>query len=841
MDTSAESNIRRINTNSYPSNTEDDNLHAPEVSESTSGGSPSSPGGQTINMSDMSYSNTVYANKSPLDSNNNSNGSNATPMGINMAATSLGEKAKRRKHKNSKLGCPNCKKRRVKCSEDLPSCLNCRKHKVKCGYLDYTEDQLNELRQMKLQNEVDELTLNANNNTGAIVNPNEYKESRMDSTVKKQVKIIPRIPIAEKEHHQSKVASKPHRSYQSITQNFDNLLSDESHDNELPIIYPIYSIKKSNSLNNTDQQIRQETTQPVPTSNPPSSLQPSSQPLLPPSNPYWNLSEFNLEKTKPLPGAIIIPTKFIHKPRPNINHLQQLKSMVEAAGPSIQHGTFSLPQIRHVYRTWLTSFVYQAYTSELMFNCLLNLTTNYLISNCFHEKYRNLIKLGQNHQSGAIQLSNIRSICIVKSFKHYAKVIKDLRRMLNTNEDPDLVGSVSYILSLMSIYDPEATLNSINCFRDGLFSILNYNNNSLVKEGITPNLITVHLKLMTNIVRSIYLPSFNPGFLNEFRQMLIRFGELITSSIELQSQRYGNEAHNNEYFTFLKLKFDDLMNFTNDTINNFIPNVTANMSNLHVQQELLYDMIYRWVRLFPARLIAVRQSNDPFEQVLYLFYKVFKKSLYAIFPQVKFYFLRDFDSPLMLDVFAGDKDLDIFYHWLDNPINCNISHEIYSPMIPELKHMSSYLIRIITFFQMRLYLLYRFMVYEPIAKEKFPIDNVKEWREKIYDVELTRSEFNEVIGLSEFPIDNVKEWREKIYDVELTRSEFNEVIGLSEVQITSFLTQYIKKDNYPSITNDVKNGRYHDLDDDDINLDIDFSSLQPSGLLAGDYNIMTHM
>ncbi|KAG5420717.1 hypothetical protein I9W82_002598 [Candida metapsilosis] len=85
--------------------------------------------------------------KSPI-----SNESPQSPASTAAAAAAKAQldKQKRRKHKNSKLGCPNCKQRRVKCSEDLPSCLNCIKHKVECGYLKYTKEELEELKQAKL-------------------------------------------------------------------------------------------------------------------------------------------------------------------------------------------------------------------------------------------------------------------------------------------------------------------------------------------------------------------------------------------------------------------------------------------------------------------------------------------------------------------------------------------------------------------------------------------------------------------------------------------------------------------------------------------------------------------
>ena len=52
----------------------------------------------------------------------------------------------RRKHRNSHLGCGTCKKRRIKCDENLPSCHNCLKGKLHCAYLSMDVNQRNQLR-----------------------------------------------------------------------------------------------------------------------------------------------------------------------------------------------------------------------------------------------------------------------------------------------------------------------------------------------------------------------------------------------------------------------------------------------------------------------------------------------------------------------------------------------------------------------------------------------------------------------------------------------------------------------------------------------------------------------
>ncbi|CAH6718975.1 hypothetical protein CLIB1444_01S18690 [[Candida] jaroonii] len=56
------------------------------------------------------------------------------------------KKNTRRKHRNSHLGCGTCKKRRIKCDENLPSCLNCLKGKLHCAYLNLDSNARNALR-----------------------------------------------------------------------------------------------------------------------------------------------------------------------------------------------------------------------------------------------------------------------------------------------------------------------------------------------------------------------------------------------------------------------------------------------------------------------------------------------------------------------------------------------------------------------------------------------------------------------------------------------------------------------------------------------------------------------
>lgn len=70
------------------------------------------------------------------------------------------ERKSRRTHKNSRDGCPNCKAKRVKCSEELPECSNCVKRNSRCGYLDFPREKLEHIRQKNEKKEKKGVFLN---------------------------------------------------------------------------------------------------------------------------------------------------------------------------------------------------------------------------------------------------------------------------------------------------------------------------------------------------------------------------------------------------------------------------------------------------------------------------------------------------------------------------------------------------------------------------------------------------------------------------------------------------------------------------------------------------------
>lgn len=761
---------------------------------------------------------------------------------------------KRRKHKNSKLGCPNCKKRRVKCSEDLPQCINCIKHKVKCGYLDYTEDQLAELKRVKHQDSSTKVRLEDSSLTGSqstqgvdpimtLPIPNGQPQLSIDDEINNLS--ISNYKLGTNNsgnnnnntNNMNNILNFPQNT---ISQNFDNLLTVQP---DLSIIYPIYSIKNTNNnltydnlneftnnemntndINLYDYTMYQGNMHPSiigeggsfsndsesPTGpgvpSPSSSnymaslnykpneqqrmfLQTLSNSSVIPQDDLINYSSPVPETTqKFLPNAIKQETTFKKIHRVEDDYRSVLIDTVIRLGPLINSGTANLLQIRDLYKTWLNSFLFKSYFSDVMFNCLINLTTNFLISTAFNN-------FKTSNTNDFLALTNIKNILIIISIKYYAQVIKTLRSYLNENYDPEVCSSISYILSLMSIYDPEVNLHSINCFTDGLIGSLKYNLNASIKAGKSPPLlIPVHLKLMHNIEKSIYFPSYDPTFLNEYRQLLRTFGRILP-------QLTVNHVDNNEgvsvlspaspsssspeFKNYLLGIYDELVEFTDKAIDEYIPLINSNLDNVPLQQEMLFKMAYKWVRFYPSRLLVTNENYNLAEKILYLFFKLMKKALYAIVPQVKYFFLRDFDSPLMLDVLNFIDDSKIFF----DPEFDQFPEKFQK----DLKIMTSYLIRTLNYFQKRLAFLYKTIIYESSTKDLFPIADRKEF------------------------IINIPELRTIFYDS----------IGLTETNIKYFSKTPIRPYHYPHYKSET-----YTNDNDDV--DVDLLTLTESGFLATD-------
>lgn len=692
------------------------------------------------------------------------------------------KQTRRKKHRNSKLGCATCKRRRVKCDEQLPLCGNCIKHRSTCDYTTFTTQQLDDFRRAKAQAEkeatlklqgdaapelpvqLEDLSLGDDvrhreraeaGSAAAPLEPlepldtldtldaqlDEYAtpfDENMRELVSEWGTLYPSLPAID-EHAESELHEHQRRApggvhdvlnFQpnaAITKNFDNLLAGDNGDNK--IIYPVYLFNNTPGEEEWDEYAARDERPRGPTGlfalDRDVFRLPFQPPLAPPANA--------------LPGASVHGRTFSVTPRQKINYEELLFSVIAQLGKDIATGRATLPQIRRLYHVWLGFFTYRAFRSEVMFLCLTNLTTNYLITNVF-------LAPGTGHFGDLVLVTQLRNTLIMHLVQHYATVIKGLRSLLNYNADPEMAALVSYILSLMAIYDPGATPFSTKCFRDGMFSVLSYTLSISKKKGVPPPLLVpIHLQLMTNVARTVYLPAYKATFLEEYELMFNRLGAVLRI---LEPQYVTNKAT----AQFISKAFANLDRFCLETLKSHIPNINSNLGDIEYQEEILFNMLRLWAEFMPARLLMVKTSTDPIEKVVNLFYRLFRKAVFAVVPQVRFFYLRDFDLPLMLDVFTNNNDTDVFAE-LSNPENLCILPEAYAQVVDELRLLAGYAIRLITFFTMRLSILYRNLVYNDTVRLLYPIHNVVDWRKSVSNIDINRDDFHDRVGLTEYPIE----------------------------------------------------------------------------------------
>ncbi|SGZ54355.1 CIC11C00000000310 [Sungouiella intermedia] len=82
-----------------------------------------------------------------------------------------------------------------------------------------------------------------------------------------------------------------------------------------------------------------------------------------------------------------------------------------------------------------------------------------------------------------------------------------------------------------------------------------------------------------------------------------------------------------------------------------------------------------------------------------------------------------------------------------------------------------------------------------------------------------------------YRIDNVVSWRRTITDIQHTRKEFNDRIGVREYPICAFNNGYIKQHHFPQINKP----EIPERDRIPHHLNVDLLKMTPSGFLKDDY------
>lgn len=132
-------------------------------------------------------------------------------------------KKKRRPHKNSKLGCSNCKSRQIKCDETLPICHNCQRRGDSCSYLFLTYEEYQYLIGLKSSTGNEDPTKPSQHEPQAQTNPCPNQES---ATIKTERPIVPITSTKLSRQNPKFNGSFDHEDGLSIGEDGSNLFSE---------------------------------------------------------------------------------------------------------------------------------------------------------------------------------------------------------------------------------------------------------------------------------------------------------------------------------------------------------------------------------------------------------------------------------------------------------------------------------------------------------------------------------------------------------------------------------------------------------------------------------------
>lgn len=135
-----------------------------------------------------------------------------------------GERKSRRTHKNSRDGCPNCRRKRIKCTEELPSCQNCVKRLDRCGYLDFPAERLQHIAHKNSLKHASESPYSSSQKSSDAI-----KNESSDSLPKRQRK--PRATVKMRQHTEQQPYQQPREHMaQMRLYVYSNSFVDVSHD-----------------------------------------------------------------------------------------------------------------------------------------------------------------------------------------------------------------------------------------------------------------------------------------------------------------------------------------------------------------------------------------------------------------------------------------------------------------------------------------------------------------------------------------------------------------------------------------------------------------------------------
>ncbi|KAI5966664.1 hypothetical protein KGF57_000628 [Candida theae] len=539
--------------------------------------------------------------------------------------------AKRKRHTNSKLGCANCKRKKIRCDESLPSCENCLKGKKEtCSYLFLSQEEVERIK----------LTHSLRKSQNKLLNSNYRLPATNIATSSRAGSLEP----SNKNYKKMKALS-PALSGSALEFKFE--LAD------LPIPIPsiVYPPLQYNNLCMQDF-----------------------------SNEFKVMNDFDSDDYtagSPTGSAQndMLPNGFEHQITFNVINPKVFKRVNSA------HSVITTPVVSdyslHLFigKNTLLDYMSDSFMKRMSFDMELSLAVQTL-GEAIHLNHLKSkpISLREDTDKQLIERLDDRvNSSFVKCFEVLKAKVEKIQQKKCSNyrsseagNDLEMVAYAGNFLTFTSIMSKQGVKLHSKALE---LPLLAYNTYAKLHETISNKTLEVVSLLKKNLqynVISVNVPSYNPQFLFEIESNL-RSLEFIFTAQSLFNTKTDLSIRSE--FETLKAQYSALMKFLRDKVLNIVFALRDETSLSVYPIDALFDILKTWHAMCPPQaLVSKSKINSAFydesvflkdlSTTLYTYYSAIAAALDAVFPACKYFFSLSFILPVS-QCYSGKETLTV--------------------------------------------------------------------------------------------------------------------------------------------------------------------------------------
>lgn len=525
---------------------------------------------------------------------------------------------KRKRHTNSKLGCANCKRKKIRCDESLPLCKNCLKGKKDtCSYLSLSLDEVEKIK----------LTHSLRNSQNKLLNSNYRLPASNVLTMSSNESLEP-------SNSQKKLKGVRYASSSGSVLEFKFELAD------LPVLIPpiTYPPLQYNNLSMQDF-----------------------------TNEFKVINDFDSDDyTTGSPSELskknILPNGFEHQITFNVINPRVFKRVNSA------HAVSTTPVVSdYSLHLFIGKNTLLDYMSDLFLENVSDLGLCLAVHTLGEAIHLNHLKSKPSSlkEDTDKQLTERLDNRVKNSFNKccdmlQAKVETIQRKKCinyNSNEAGNDLELAAYTGNFLTFTSVILKLGVKTHFKTLKLPLLAYNTYARLQETIPSKTLSVVSLLKKNLqynVISVNVPSYNPQFLFEIESNL-RSLEFIFTAESLFKDKVDSSIRSE--FETLKAQYSSLMKFLKDKVLNIVFALRDESSVSVYPVDAIYDVLQTWHAMCPPEaLVNKPRVNSTFydesvflkdlSSTLYTYYSAIAAALDAVFPACKYLFSLSFILPV---------------------------------------------------------------------------------------------------------------------------------------------------------------------------------------------------